>query len=315
MNKTQIILASIGGTALVVALVLGYFVYAAYDSKATYLEDIESTQAAIQKLVKAPVKPIQKSVQELKEKEETYAKWTENAKRLAARGDKTYESESPASFQAKMRDESHELRKITKDDFAFGFKQYIIDGQQPSQAQLPTLQRQWNDVTMVVKTLIDAQVTELTALDVKGANVTQAAPEETPKKGKKAKKNNKANKVAEEDAGDADITEIALSFNTKPEGLVAALNSFASAERLTVVEGLKFVRERDDVSEALGGEKKEETQTSGRRGRRNRQAEEQSSEENAEAQKGKLAVSPETSSVMKVTMTVKVYDFKTKEAK
>ena len=314
MNKTQIILAAIGGTSVLAALVLGFFVYSAYDTKATYLEDIESTQADISKLVKAPIKPISKSVEELKEKAEAYTKWTENANRLASRGDKKFDNESTASFQASMREQSHALRKITKDDFAFGFKQYVIDGQQPTEAQLPTLQRQWFDVTMVVNTLIDAGVTELTALDVKGAGAAVQAPEENqPKKGKKkpAKKNQKTAKVEEESAPDADVTEITLSFTTKPDGLVATLNAFASAERLTVVENLHFNREHDDVSDALG-EKKEEAQSTGRRGRR--RSAEPAPEETSAAEddgKGKLVINPATASPLKVTMTVKVYDFKT----
>ncbi|MBO6067421.1 MAG: hypothetical protein J6P80_04630, partial [Kiritimatiellae bacterium] len=125
---------------------------------------------------------------------------------------------------------------------------------------------------------------------------------------------NQANAAKEEQP--FEVTVMAVEMLTRPAALVEALNSFATSERFVVVDDFKFVRERDDIVDAIGVDaKKQEAQAapSGRRRRRAAAEEAEAQVDEDAAKKGKLAVDPLKSSLLKVTMTVKVFDFKTLE--
>ena len=324
MNKTRIIIAAIGGTCLLVALVLAYLAFDSFSTGVETQEELLAMEAAIGKYVKAEVKPIQASVDAVEKNRAAYAAWIEEAKALARRGDKEFAPTTDAAFKTFMVSEAKRLAalpggangKLVKDDFPFGFQSYILDGAMPPAAELPKLQRQWDDVTTVVTTLAQAGVFEITSLKLlEGATAAAPAQTEAPK----GRKRGGAAKAAKAAAAESPVDEtvIAVEFTTRPSGLVNALNSFAESERFTVVEQLQFSREKDDLAEALGGEKKAEAVQAapsgrGRRGRRAAEAvqEEAAPEEDDAAKKGQLVTDPSRASLLKVSMIVKLIDFK-----
>ena len=323
MKKTRIIIAAIGGTCVLITLVLAYLAFDSFSTGVETQEELLAMESAIGKYVKADVKPMQASVDAVDQNRQAYANWIEEAKTLARRGDKEFAPTTDAAFKTFMVSEAKRMSalpggangKLVQDDFPFGFKNYILDGAMPPAAELPKLQRQWDDVTTVVSTLADAGVYELTSLKLlDDAPTATPAAAEAPKGRKRG-----AAKPAKAAAAESpmDITVMAVEFTTRPSGLVGVLNRFAESERFTVVDQLQFVREKDDLAETLGGEKKAEVAApapSGRgRGRGRRAVEAVEAEEPQEddaAKKGQLVTDPSRASLLKVSMIVKLIDFK-----
>lgn len=323
MNKTRIIIASIGGTCLLATLVLAYLAFDSFSSGVETQEELQAMETAIGNYVKAAVKPMQASVDAVERNRQAYADWLEEAKRLAERGDKEFAPITDAAFKTFMVSEAKRMSnlpggangKLVKDDFPFGFQSYILDGAMPPAAELPKLQRQWDDVTTVVTTLAEAGVYELTSLKlVQGASAIPQ-PQNEPAKGGRRRG---APAVKPKAAADSptDITVMAVEFTTRPSGLVEVLNRFAVSERFTVVDKLQFVREKDELVDALGGEKKTDVvaaPTGRGRGRRRavEVAQEEEAQEDDSAKKGQVVIDPSRASLLKVSMIVKIIDFKT----
>ncbi len=328
MNKTKIILAAIGGVCGVAALVLAYLIWDGLSQQDETREELETMRDAIVKHVKAAVKPVKSSVDAIEEQRKAYAEWTVEAQALAVRGDKQFEPTSEAAFKQFMVAEAHRLSelpggvegKLVKAGFPFGFQQYILDGAMPPAADLKKLQRQWDDVTTVVSTLANSGIYALVSITIKeGASAAPKAEE--AQQGRNANRRNRRQpkrEVAQQKESDdePDVTVMAVEFLTRPAGLVATLNSFAVNERFCVVDDFRFVREKDDLLEALGGEKKTEAAQPASRGRgRGRRAafvqeEEQQDDDDEISKKGQLVTDPLKASLLKVGMTVKIYDFK-----
>ncbi len=332
MNKTKIILAAIGGVCGVAALVLAYLIWDGCSQQNETREELVTMQEAIAKHVKAEIKPVKASVDAIEENRKAYADWALEARALAVRGDKKFEPTSEATFKQFMVAEAHRLSelpggvegKLVKPGFPFGFQQYILDGAMPPAADIKKLQRQWDDVTTVVTTLADAGVYELVSITIKeGASAAVQKAEEKPQ-GRNANRRNRQQpkkEAAQQQASDdePDVTVMAVEFLTRPAGLVTALNSFAVNERFCVVDDFRFAREKDDLLDALGGEKKAEAAQPASRGRgRGRRAaaqeEAQPEEDDDSAKKGQLVTDPLKASLLKVGMTVKIYDFKSLSA-
>jgi hypothetical protein len=324
MNKTRIIIASIGGTCLLAALVLAYLAFDSFSTGVETQEELQAMETAIGNYVKAAVKPMQASVDAVEANRKAYADWIAEAKQLAERGDKEFAPTTDAAFKTFMVSEAKRMAalpggaagKLVKEDFPFGFQSYILDGAMPPAAELPKLQRQWDDVTTVVTTLAESGVYELTSLKlVQGASAIQQPQNEPAKGGRKRGAAKPAKAAAEESP--IETTVMAVEFTTRPSGLVGVLNRFAESERFTVVEKLQFAREKDDLMEALGGEKKAETAAAAPtgRGRGRRRAvetvQEEETPEDDSAKKGQVVTDPSRASLLKVSMTVKICDFKT----
>lgn len=331
MNKTKVILASIGGVCGVAVLALAYLIWDTMSETDSAIEELDSMQTAIQKFASAKVKPTADAVAAIESNRVAYAEWTEEAMRLACRGDKKFEPTSEAAFKTFMVSEAHRMGefaggvegKLVKSGFPFGFQQYILDGAMPPSADIPKLQRQWDDVTTVVTTLAEAGVYELVSLTIKeGASAVQQ-PETQQQAGRNNQRRRPQAKKPEAAKSDnePDVTVIALEFTTRPSGLVAALNSFAVNERFCAVHDLRFARTGDEIVEALG-EKKQDSAApvAAPRGRGRRRGaaalavETQEPEDEDLAKKGQVVIDPLKASLIKVNMTVKVYDFKTLSA-
>lgn len=317
MNKSKIILASVGGATLVVSLVLAYLIWSAFSDKSEKAADLENAVSTADRLSRLPVYPGPEGIKAYNENAETYSTWREDALKVASAGDMRFEPTTPPAFKAFLVDDARRLSalpgavdgRLVKPDFPFGFKDYITGGVLPAQADLARLQREWFDVSTVVETLAASGVAEVedVVLAVQ-APVQEEAP--SNKKGKKAKKQTKA----EDTEGLPAVTAFTVVFRTRPSGLVAAVNAMITSSRFIVVDDFSFVREKDDIAEALGGDgkKQQEAPARGHRRRRGRQAEEDAAQK-PEEDKGGVVTDPATASLLKVTMKFSVYDFRSLE--
>jgi len=325
MNKSQMILAAIGGTTVVGALVLGYFIWDASSVKSEKAETLESSiESARGVMKKLPVKADKAELQVYADSVAVYDEWRAGAAKIAASGDIVVENTSSAEFKTTMVGDARRLAslpgcfdgKLVKGEFGFGFPDYITGGAMPpkDEAGLKRLQREWNDVSSVLKTLAECGESEIgiTGVQMGKAKVTEQEEEQQQAKSKKgkAKKNAKPKKGVEEEKSESvSITSFTVDFVARPSALVKTLNAFATKPRFVVVENCTFVREKDELAEALGDASKGggDRASSGRkRGRKAQQ------EEKTEAATG-FVTDPMTAPLMKVTMAISVYDFGTLE--
>jgi len=326
MNKSKIILLSVGGTIGVAVLVMGYLVWTAFAAKTAAIEGdddgndgLETVEEKVMTLSKKPVYPCAASVKAVESNETVVVAWKDEAFKLASRGDRPVKATTTAQFKSDMVDEAKRLislpggvqGKIAKPDFAFGpFKEYIAEGKMPAEARLVQLQRQWSDVVLMVETLAKCGIAEL--LDVQLKEKAEQKDEPAPKKvvGKKGKKGAEVESTIKPSS-----ETFVLTFTTKPQGFVKCLNAFETSERFFVVENFGFTREKDVIKSAIGGEEKNEARrtSDGGRRRRGRQTAEQNKEEETEKPKNGIITDPLMDAPFKVELTISTYDFKTLE--
>ena len=310
MNKNQITMAAIGGIALVAVGVVGYLTYAAWAEKAEKAEDLESAIANARRINAAAIAPKQESVDAIAANAQKLEEWRAEMLALVSAGDFAVDpGATPESFKQKMVVEAREFAKlpggvngcIVKEEFDFGFKDYIVGGSMPPRDQLAALQRQWSEVGMVT---------------VGAAAAEPPKEEEAPKRGK-AKKG--AQKKEAEPRPLAVPQSYELKFTAKPAAFVRTIDACAMVERFIVVDGFSFVKERDTLAEVFGGKDKAEAAAGGgrrgRRGRRGAAEVEQPAPEGAEevSRKG-LVTDPELDAPLTVVLKVTTFDFGTAAA-
>lgn len=327
MNKTKMILAVTGGTIGVAVLGAAFFAWSAYSAKTEAIDGGEETaglEAEIsqaQSLARKPVFPGASSVSALEANRSQLAEWHAEAFALAAHGDRSFEPTTPAAFKAFLIEDAKRLAALpgavagalVKPDFAFGpFREYIAEGRMPDVAQLPTLQRMWDDVSVLAATLASCGVSELQ--DIQRQERAEAQPKETANR--RGAKNRRA--AAEPEVIKPAANTYLVTFLARPAACVKAVNALATGERFTVVEGFSFGRAGDVIAEALGeGKKKGAERTSSRRRRRMSAAEEEAARKAEEeaAARGCTITSPATDAPLTVTMTVTVYDFHSRQTR
>ena len=192
MNKTKMILAGIGGAAGLAVLVLAFLVWQAFSAKTAAIEGddeegidgLETVEARAQGLSRKPVYPCAKSVDAISANQTAIDDWCKEGLKLAARGDKVFPKTTPAQFKADIVNDAKRLMalpgrvggKLVKPDFAFGpFKDYIVEGKMPAEAELGTLQRQWDDVATIAEMLATNGVAELVDVQFAVANRDQGS--------------------------------------------------------------------------------------------------------------------------------------------
>ena len=320
MNKSKIILASVGGVTLVVSLVLAYLIWSAVSEKGERLEELDGAVQSANGLSKLPVYPGPEAIKAYEENAAAYETWREESRKVAAIGDVAFEPTTPPALKAFLVEDARRLSSlpggvdgvIVKPEFPFGFREYVLDGKLPAQEDLAKLQREWFDMATVVEALSKSGVIEITDLSLAAP---APAATESPKDARRAKKGAKPQPKAEaanEGEGLA-VTRMRVEFRTKPQGLVAAANAFMSARRFIVVDDFTFAHERDEIAEKLGGADKpagEQQSGRGRRGRRARQEEAEEESADTSALTGTVT-DPQTAPAYKVAMSVSVYDFGT----
>ena len=193
MNKSKIILASVGGVALTASLVLAYLIWSAMADKSERAADLDGAIATADRLTRLPVYPGTEGIKAYNENAETYKAWREEAVKIASAGDMAFESTTPPAFKAFLVDDARRLSalpgavdgRLVKEDFPFGFKDYITGGVLPAQADLARLQREWYDVSTVIEALAKCGVSEIVDVAIKPPAPVQ--PEQTAKSSKKNK--------------------------------------------------------------------------------------------------------------------------------
>ena len=332
MSKNRLILSVLGGVIGLIALVMAYFIWSAYSAKTAAIEGdeesegLESCVDKAERLSRGAVYPCAESVKAVEANIAKVGEWKSDASRLAARGDRVFPKTTPAAFKTFIVADAKRLSSLPglangalmKPDFAFGpFKDYISGGNMPADDKLAELQRRWDDVTTVIETLAACGIAELVEIDFKTLQAKEDPKEAEAKKnnrGKNRKSNagRKAKAEASEPEGPAAYT-YGFTFTTRPAGFVKAINALETGERFTVVNDFSFVRAKDVIADALGGdEKKEAQQASSRRSRRGRRAAAQPEAEK-EGPKNGIVTDPVLDEPFTVSMTVTVYDFRTLE--
>ncbi len=326
MSKTKIKLIIVGGIALLLVIAAGLFAWSQIGSRADALEgDEEGLSLGLngemekaQRLSSKKVYPSKESVATIEESLARVHDWHEEALTFAARGDRPAGKLTAAQFKEKLGNEATRLRalpagadvKTLSADFAFGpFKPYITEGKMPDQANLETLQRQWEDLATLVEVLSDAGVASITAVDVKNE---VAKKEETPKNTKgKRRPPKKVEKRPSPEGAEAPVAfTYVVKYQARPAAFVRVLNALASLPRFMVVTDFSFGHEKDEILANLGGEKKDEakpTRLSRRRGSQKAAAKEEKADEKPSL--FTVVADPATEAPLQVSLTVKVYDF------
>ena len=346
MKKTKMVLAGTGGAIGLIVLVLAFLVWQAYSEKAKAFEGddeegadgLETVISRAETASRRPVYPCAESVREIEAKLETVEAWCRKGLKLASRGDTTLARTTPAQFKTDIVNETKTLldlptnatAKLLKPDFAFGpFKGYIVEGKMPSEAALSGLQRQWNDMTEIIRMLSATGVTEVVDFQVREGSEKGAGGEKDAKGAKDAKAARKGekrkNKPSAETASlipKSSAQTYVITFVAKPRAFVNVLNGLAASERFTVVDDFAFSHQGDSIAETLGADEKKpgaQQASGGRRGgsrKRGRKAAEEAASAKPQGE-GKPAgdgiVADPKGDALLVTMTVTVHDFRSLE--
>lgn len=329
MNKTKMMLAVTGGVIGLAVLVMAYFTWDAFSAKTAAaegneeegtegLETVMGRASSLSRLTTShPVYPSAESLKAIEAKQASVVAWQEEATKLATRGDRVYPKTTPAAFKTFIVGDAKRLSMLpgsvsgalVKPEFAFGpFREYIVEGKMPTDAQLAELQRRWDDVATVVELLAQSGIAELTDVQYKAADA-KAEVQDTKgkKKGQRAK--GKEKKPTSGVSNPAAYSYV-FAFTTKPAGFANVLNKLVTSERFIAVDGFTFTRTRDMLAEALGGEEKKEAAASGgRRGRRRGAARQEKKEEQKTSASNGIVTDPLLEEPIAVSLTVTVNDF------
>lgn len=322
------ILAATGGVIALAALVAAYFVWSSWAAKAAAVdgddenEGLDAVVAGAERLSRSPTYPCAESVKATEENAARLSDWVQGARLVAAGGDRVFQKTTPPAFKTFLVQDAKRLVSLpgsaagalAKPDFAFGpFKGYIAGGDLPSEAQLAELQRRWDDIAVVTETLASCGVGELT--DVQFKAVEKKADEEAPARGSRRQQKKPAKQTKQEAAAKPVASHsYVFSFTAKPGALVRAVNALESCERFITVDDFSFAREKDAITEALGGDeaKSGAAQSSGRRRRRGGAPAPAVGEKPEEAKSG-IVTDPQLDAPFAVTMAVTVHDFRSLE--
>ena len=315
MNKNQIVMASIGGVALVATLALGFLAYSSWSDGADAASELEDLKANVKRIANAAVAPEQKSVNAIEANAKTLVDWYAENFDAVKVGDIAPEPNlTKDALKARMVDEARAIAeypgsadgKFVRAGFEFGFKDIIAGGAMPEADAVAAMTREWADVRFLATTLAEAGALELAEVTREGAKSLEPPPE-LDAKGRPKKK-----KKTEEVKPLASVYAYTLVFQARPVAFVKALNALSTAKRFTVVDSLTCRRVEDALASAVADRKDASAAApaGGRRGRRGRRAADENTEE-AEAQKKGLVVDPQTDVPFTVTMKVSTYDFGT----
>ncbi len=321
MSKPKIILAAVGGAIVLVSLALGILIWSAASDRSEKIDDLNAATASANTLMAKPVYPGPKGVKALESNRVEYATWSASAHELAAQGDCSFEKTTAPAFKSFLVEDAHRLAelpggvdgRLVKPGFAFGFSSYITEDKMPADADLANLQREWNDISTVIKALAVTGVVEV--VDVVRQTKAPVPEEQETAAARKAKRRRNAKAEAAAAAKAPLVSTFTVVFRAKPQGLVNAVNAIVSSSRFIVVDEMSFAREEDALANLLGGgAKKDEAPVRRSSRRRNRGAE--AADEDA-AQKGLVAgglvTDPARAPLLKVSMKFSVYDFRTKQ--
>ena len=295
MNPDKVKKISFAALGVWVLLVggLGYLAYDAVSTRTEADEKLEDENNAFRRFNDAPVFPSAASIDSVKSNEMAWGAWYDAAFTLAGRGDKELPTETPPVFKQRLQATVRRLQalpgeaegKLSSPTFFFGFEKYLGETDALPQADdIPMLAAQLDFIEGFAEMLAESGVGEVKAL--------ACIPP----------------KPDDECARHLDYT---VTFATRPAGLVKTMNALASSSRFVAVTGFSFRETAESITPRLSAEKKEGTGARGRGGRRGRRAAAEEPQVDESRKENRLVTEPAVNAVFEVTMTVKVYDFRT----
>lgn len=314
MKKTKIILASIGGVALLGVLIVGWLMFNAFSTKAELTEDLEMDEMKLNQLRSAKVAPTHASLKQVETNKTVLTNWLATTYAAVAVGDRATDlTQTDASFKSKMIDDARELAalpgsaagKIVKDNFGFGYNDFITGGKMPSVNELPELQNRWADIVTLVKLFATSGVKEVVEVAVLAS---EAPKEDTPAARDKRPVNRTKAKEAE---AESKITRRGYAFKLRADApaLIRVLNACATDKRFILIDSLNFARAEDEIANRIGESNKAAQGNSGRRRRRASAAAEFAQASAEEVARKGLVIDPTTVTPFVVTLRVTTVDF------
>ena len=282
------------GVWIVFAGGLGYLAYDAFSSRCEAEDKLEDENNAFRRFNEAPVFPSAASIESVKSNELAWGAWYDAAFSLAGRGDKDIPAETPPVFKQRLQSTVRRLQslpgevegKLSAPTFFFGFEKYLGETDALPQADdIPVLEMQLDFIESFAEMLAESGVNEVKVLN-------RIAPQE--------------------DEECARHLDYAVTFATRPAGLVKAVHALAASPRFISVTGFSFRETADSITPRLSADtKKDGTGARGRGGRRGRRGNAEEEQQVDESKKeNRLVTDPAVNAVFDVTMTVKVYDFR-----
>lgn len=283
------------GLWVILAGIAGYMAYEASSARSEAESTLEQENDAFRRFNDAPVFPSPASIAGVKTNETMYGAWYEAAFALAGRGDEDLPAETPSVFKQRLQSAVRKLQnlpgeangKLSQPTFFFGFETFLGEADAlPLPAEIPLLAEQLHFIEHFGEILAEAGVCEVKAL-------TRVVP-----------------KTDGECARHRDYT---VTFSSRPAGMVRVLNALAADHRFVAVDGLAFRETGDSITARLAGDEEKKAAES-RRGRgrgRGRRGDDAPAENEEGKKENRVVTDPTVNSVFDVTMTLKVYDFRT----
>ena len=282
------------GLWVVLAGGLGYLAYDASSSRTEAESTLEEENSAFNRFNNAPVFPSATSIASVKSNEMALSVWYDMAFSLAGRGDKDLPTETPPVFKQRLQSTVRRLQalngevsgKLSQPTFYFGFDKFLGETDAlPQSSEIPLLAAQLDFIESFAEMLAEAGVMEVKSL---------ACLPQDP-----------------DDTECARHLDYKVTFASRPAGIVKTVNALANAPRFVSVAGLSFKETADAISPRLASDgKKEESPRGGRRSRRSAAVVEEPKVDESRKE-NRVVTDPSANAVFEVSMTVKVYDFRT----
>ena len=273
---------------------LGYMAYDAASSRAEAEETLQNENDAFNRFNGAAVFPSSASIASVKSNEMALSVWYDMAFSLAGRGDKDLPTETPPVFKQRLQSTVRRLQslngeasgKLSQPTFYFGFDKFLGETDAlPQSSEIPLLAAQLDFIESFAEMLADAGVMEVKSL---------ACVPQNP-----------------DDTECARHLDYKVTFASRPAGIVKTVNALANAPRFVAISGLSFKETADAISPRLATDgKKEEPARAGRRSRRSAAVAEEPKVDESRKE-NRVVTDPSANAVFEVSMTVKVYDFRT----
>ena len=283
------------GLWVVLAGGLGYLAYDASSSRTEAEATLEEENSAFNRFNNAPVFPSATSIASVKSNEMAWSIWYDTAFSLAQRGDKEIPLETPPVFKQRLQSTVRRLQalsgevsgKLSQPTFYFGFDKFLGEADAlPQASEIPVLAAQLDFIEGFAEMLAEAGVMEVKSLVCVPQN-----PEDT------------------ECARHLDYK---VTFASRPAGIVRAINALATSTRFVSIDGFSFKETGDSITPRLSSDGKKDEASGGRRGRRGRRGAAVEEEKVDDSRKeNRVVTDPSANAVFDVSMTVKVYDFRT----
>ena len=283
------------GLWVVLAGGLGYLAYDASSLRTEAEATLEEENSSFNRFNNAPVFPSSASIASVKSNEMAWSVWYDTAFSLAQRGDKDIPLETPPVFKQRLQSTVRRLQalggevsgKLSQPTFYFGFDKFLGEADAlPQTAEIPVLATQLDFIENFGEMLAEAGVMEVKSLVCVPQNP--------------------------EDSECARHLDYNVVFASRPAGIVKTVNALAASARFIAIDGFSFRETGDAITPRLASDGKKDEASVGRRGRRGRRGATVEEETVDDSRKeNRVVTNPSANAVFEVSMTVKVYDFRT----